>query len=166
MVVSFIFADQFSYPWSVLTINHSMNSLLTFLSPNARDIHWSINLSSVILRKHMDLIRKESLFLPGQISPLGIHPLRQTPPWADTPSDRDPPLQTATAAHVTHPTGMHSCYVNYCWIFSRMWGKISCGANLRFPFVQKSCYMNIQVSFSCLFLFSWVCYLQERTVFY
>ena len=49
------------------------------------------------------------------IDPLGRHPPGQTPPQADTPLGRPPgqitpPQQTATAAHGTHPTGMHSCY--------------------------------------------------------
>ena len=39
------------------------------------------------------------------IHPPGRHPPGQTSPWADTP----PRQQTATAADVTHPTGMHSC---------------------------------------------------------
>ena len=36
--------------------------------------------------------------------PPGQTPLRQTPPWTDTPTG-----QTATAADGTHPTRMHSC---------------------------------------------------------
>ena len=41
------------------------------------------------------------------------HALGQTPPWADNPLGRQPPVRhppTATAADSTHPTGMHSCY--------------------------------------------------------
>ena len=42
----------------------------------------------------------------GRCTPPDRPPPRQTPPWEDTPS----PQQTATAADVTHPTGMHSCF--------------------------------------------------------
>ena len=34
---------------------------------------------------------------------------RQTPPWANTPPDRQPPHEMATEAGGTHHTGMHSC---------------------------------------------------------
>ena len=36
-------------------------------------------------------------------------PRTDTLPWTDTPLDRPPPIETATAADGTHPTGMHSC---------------------------------------------------------
>ena len=60
------------------------------------------------------------------IHPLGRHPLGRHPPLADTPLGQTTPAQCmlgytppcpvhagidmATAADVTHPTGMHSCY--------------------------------------------------------
>ena len=43
----------------------------------------------------------------GVYTPLGRHPLRQTPP-GQTP----PPKETASAADGTHPTGIHSCISN------------------------------------------------------
>ena len=51
---------------------------------------------------------------PGRHLPLGRHPLGQTPLWADTFLGRHPPTpkETATAADGTHPTAMHSCYLN------------------------------------------------------
>ena len=59
--------------------------------------------------------------LPRQTHTPGRHPLgRHAPPWADTPlppgrhpSGQPSPGQTATAADGTHPTGMHSCLVNF-----------------------------------------------------
>ena len=49
-------------------------------------------------------------------TPLGRHPPGQMPhlgrpPWADTPSWQTLPQQMASAADSTHPTGMHSCYI-------------------------------------------------------
>ena len=41
---------------------------------------------------------------PPSRHPLDIHPPQADTPWAD------PPFETATAAEVTHPIGMHSCY--------------------------------------------------------
>ena len=60
---------------------------------------------------------------PGQTSPLGEtppgrHPPGRFPSWTynppppavqTPPRQTPPPPQTATAAHGTHPTGMHSC---------------------------------------------------------
>ena len=64
---------------------------------------------------------------PEQTPPQSRHPLEQTPPRADTPQGRppcsrhppraDPPEQTppreayGQRAAVTHPTGMHSCFL-------------------------------------------------------
>ena len=45
-------------------------------------------------------------------TPLGRHAPWADPPWTDTPRV-DTPQQTATAADGTHPTGMHSCLINY-----------------------------------------------------
>ena len=60
----------------------------------------------------------------GGVHPLGRHPHRQTsplgrhpppgrhPPRADISPGQTPP-KTATAADVTHPTGMHSCSIEF-----------------------------------------------------
>ena len=45
-------------------------------------------------------------------------PPRQTPPLVDTPPDRHPQPETATAADDTHPTGMHSCMTVIFFLFS------------------------------------------------
>ena len=37
----------------------------------------------------------------------GVHSPLGSPSWADPPADT--PLEMATAADSTHPTGMHSC---------------------------------------------------------
>ena len=53
---------------------------------------------------------------PGADTPQGADTPGSRPPGADTPlgedppGSRQPPLQTATTADGTHPTGMHSCY--------------------------------------------------------
>ena len=45
----------------------------------------------------------------GIHSPLGRHPLADTP--GQTPTRQNPPTPTATAADGTHSTGMHSCFL-------------------------------------------------------
>ena len=56
---------------------------------------------------------------PGADTPTGAGtPPEQTPPGAGTPLEQAPPgpdpssQQTATVADGTHPTGMHSCYLD------------------------------------------------------
>ena len=50
--------------------------------------------------------------------------LGRYPTWTDTPSRVDnPPPKMATAAHGTHPTGMHSCCLFY---FSLLPSKCQC----------------------------------------
>ena len=45
---------------------------------------------------------------------LGYNPPGKTPPRHHSPGQKSPPLQTATAADATHPTGMHSCWIFLC----------------------------------------------------
>ena len=49
---------------------------------------------------------------PEQTPPESTPPLEQTPPRS-----RHPPPDTVTAADGTHPTGMHSCVNNVCFLF-------------------------------------------------
>ena len=74
-----------------------------------------ISLSHFSFYRPQTKLRKGNVFTPvcqlfcsrGEVS-ASVH--AGIPPWAGTPPlGRHPPVQTATAADGTHPTGMHSC---------------------------------------------------------
>ena len=54
-----------------------------------------------------------------------------TPPWAGTPLADPPSQQTASAADGTHLTGMHSCFVLFCFLtISLFRSKTTCSLTL------------------------------------
>ena len=125
------------------------NSVMTGPAPESICVPPSCNAFLTVRKRSCGKVKfsqgcvKNSVHRRGGVHPQGRHP---PPPPEKTPL-RHPPSQTATAADDTHPTGMHSCYINLCRNYSGQkktsllplvedgQGKVGCSLEMN-PFIR------------------------------